>query len=348
MAGRTQKRRFQVIGALSAAALLSVAACSSPSDKGDGGEEIEIEIATWGSPEHISITSFIPAFEDALAERSDGRITVNHVPGGSLAEDVDMPLAIPRGTVEMGWTTMNGWSGVVPSMSIFDSPLVGSLSMEELNSALEDDSGLGGLLEADLEEAGVEMLAWAQLGPAAIVTGNEVRTPGDLSDSVIRTYSASGEKLVEAAGASAASLAFAEVYTGIQRGSVDGAHVGLQGIASQRLYEVADYAMVPSSHFGTAMSGWPVNKEWFDSLEMEDQEIIREAAAEAGAVSREAIIEDRDTAAATYEEEGMEFFTLTANDPEDDAWADLVAPLAADDEESFDPKLVEALQPSTQ
>ncbi len=352
---RAAGRRLRLNSIIAACGLVTVAACSPSESGGDGGggdtqaasecaDATEIEIATWGSPDHVSITSFVPAFEEELAERSDGRITVNHVPSGVIAEDGDMPVAVPRGTVEMGWTTINLWSGVVPSTGIFDSPLVGALSMEELNEAMEDPDGLGGLIESDLEDAGAIALGWAQLGPAAIVSQEPVRVPDDLAGLVIRTYSEGGEELIQAAGGSSVSLAFAEVYTALQVGSADGAHSGLQGIASQRYHEVADYAMVPSTFFGTPMAAWVGNKEWFESFCAEDQEIISEAADAAAATSREAIIEDRDALIQLAEDEGMEFFGLTSEDPEFAEWEELVAPIAEADRESYAPELVEALE----
>ncbi len=318
---------------------LTAAACSG----GDAADDtVEIEVATWGSPDHISITSFLPEFEDALAELSDGGITVEHVPSGALAEDGDMATAIPRGTVTMGLATSNLWSGAIKDTAIFDSPAL-TLSFEQLNDAMDDPEGLGGVLEAEYEDYGAVVLAWTQLGAGALISDEPIRVPSDLKGRVMRTYSEGGAKLVNAAGGSPASVAFAEVYTALQRGSVEGAHVGFQGIKSQRLFEVASQATVPAGFFGTSMPAWVVNKDWWDGLTDNQREIISEAAKRAETASRAAIAEDRAKLGAEYEDLGMTVFDLQPDDSEYPEWEEFVAPIADQAADEFSEKVIAAI-----
>lgn len=322
---------------------VTLAACGgSGGGQGEAGQPLNIELATWGSPDHENIASFVPAFEEALAERSDGRITLEHLSGGAIAEDVDMPVAIPAGTVQMGWATVNGWSGVVPSVRLFDSPAL-SVSPEQLADGLEDEQGLGGVLRGKFEQKGARVLAFSDLGAAVIVGKESIRTPDDLGGESVRVFSEGAAEIIEAAGGAPASIAFAEVYTALQRGTVDAAHTGLQGVQSQQLQEVSTQGIVPANFFGTTMMGWIANSSWWESLDSADQEIITEAAQEAEDVAREALTEGRQALIEMYAEQGLDVFVLTPEDPEYDAWAQLVEPLAESDRQDFDEDVVAAL-----
>ncbi|MCW2681271.1 MAG: dicarboxylate transporter, DctP subunit [Frankiales bacterium] len=325
------------------AASLGLAACGgSGGDTAEAGQPLNIELATWGSPDHENIASFVPAFAKALDEASDGRITLEHLSGGAIAEDVDMPVAIPAGTVQMGWSTVNGWSGVVPAVKIFDSPAL-AVTPEQLAEGLSDAAGLGGVLRDKFEEKGARVLAFSDLGAGVIVGKKDIRVPDDLKGEDVRVFSEGGAKIVEAAAGAPASIAFAEVYTALQRGTVDAAHAGLQGVQSQQLQEVTTKGLVPANFFGTTMMGWIANADWWDGLDEADQEIITEAAQEAEQVARKALTEGRQALIDSYGKAGLEVFVLTPEDQEYSAWESLVEPLAEADRKSLDQDAVAAL-----
>lgn len=349
------------LGVLSVALALLLAACGGGNgatddgatdepDTGDttgeaaGGdvEPLEIELATWGSPDHENITSFLPVFEEELDERSNGAITVEHFSGGALAEDVDMPTAIPAGTVQMAWTTVNGWTGVVDATRLFDSPAL-QLSIEELEAALDDEDGLGGVLRDRFRDEGAEVLAFSDLGPAVIVGTEEILVPDDLQGASVRVFSEGAAAIVDLAGGSPASIPFAEVYTALQRGTVEYAHTGLQGVDSQQLHEVTTHGLVPSSFFGTTMMGWMASLGWWEGLDEQQREIISAAADAAETASQEALVEGRQRLIDEYAEQDLDVHVLESGSDAYQQWQDLVEPLAEEDRESLDPEVVEAL-----
>lgn len=341
---RTFARSRPLVTVSLALAGLTLAACggSGAGSQDESGQPLTIELATWGSPEHENLVSFVPAFEKALAERSDGRITLEHLSGGAIAEDVDMPVAIPAGTVKLGWATVNGWSGVVPAVKVFDSPAL-QVTPEQLADGLADEDGLGGVLRAKFEEKGAVALAFSDLGAAVIVGKQEVRVPDDLRGKNVRVFSEGAAKIIEAAGGAPTSIAFAEVYTALQRGTVEAAHTGLQGVQSQQLQEVSEKGIVPASFFGTTMMGWIANKTWWDGLHPDDREIIEAAAQDAETAAREALTEGRQALLDTYAEQGLDIFVLEPDDEEFAAWAQLVEPLAKADREQLDKEVVAAV-----
>jgi TRAP-type C4-dicarboxylate transport system substrate-binding protein len=335
----SRRRLAPVTLALAALGLTACGGGGEGSPAEPGGEPFTIELASWGSPDHENIQCFVPAFEEALDDGSEGRISLEHLSGGALAEDVDMPVAIPAGTVDMGWSTVNGWSGVVPAVKVFDSPAL-QVSPENLADALDAEDGLGGVLQEKFQDQGARVLAFSDLGAAVIVGDKTIRVPDDLKGKSVRVFSEGAAKIIEEAGGDPASIAFAEVYTALQRGTVDAAHTGLQGVQSQQLQEVVSHGIVPANFFGTTMMGWIANEDWFNGLAEQDREIVASAADEAEDVCEKALAEGRQALIDQYGEQGLDVFVLDPEDTEYNAWAELVEPLVDADRKNLDQDVV--------
>ncbi|MHA7777956.1 TRAP transporter substrate-binding protein [Roseibium sp. M-1] len=302
-------------------------------------DQIEIPIATWGSPNHINVSTFVGKLTEVLKAETGGRVTVKHFPSGQLAEDADMPLAIPAGAVKLGWVTLNGWSGVFPDVKIADAPT--GLTMKQLEASTDAENGIKAVLDAQFREKGSTLLAITPLGPTVFVTNEPATKPNDFAGKKIRVYSEGTAALAQAIRAAPVQLPFADVYTGLQRGAIDGAITGFQGVGSQKMYEVAKYVLVPASFTGAGgYQGWVANLEWWEGLPGEDREIIAKAIREAEIYSREKIIEDRENLAAQYEAEGMTVVELTPDMPEYQAWVEATKPLMDEAEKSLSPDIL--------
>lgn len=136
-----------------------------------------IPLATWGGPNHINIRHFVPELEKALKERSSGSVTLEHYPGGQIAEDRDMPTAIPLGQVKTGWITVNGWTGTVSDTKVFDAPT--GLTMPQMDEIIDQPQGLMYQLNEKFKEKNSVLLGLADLGPPAIVSSKPLERPED-------------------------------------------------------------------------------------------------------------------------------------------------------------------------
>lgn len=286
---------------------------------GAQADVLEVPLATWGSPTHINVTSFVGTLEDDLAESSNGEITLKHFPSGQLAEDTDMPIAIPSGKVKFGWVALNGWTGILPDVKFADVPF--GLTMEQLGSTADGPDGIKAILNEQLSSKRMEILAITPQGPTIMVTNFKATVPSDFEGKKIRVYSEGLAELVRALGGAPVSLPFADVYTALQRGTIDGAVTGYNGVDSQKMYEVVKYLLVPSSFTGAGgYMGWVVNTPWWNEIDAEKQATIRASVGVAETASRKAMLDDRARLAAYYESKGMEVYELAAGTPEYSAW----------------------------
>lgn len=284
-----------------------------------------VPLATWGGPNHINIRHFVPELEKALKERSSGSVTLEHYPGGQIAEDGDMPTAIPTGQVKTGWITVNGWSGTVSDTKVFDAPT--GLTMSQMDEIIDQPQGLMYELNEKFKEKNSVLLALADLGPPAIVSNEPLERPEDFEGKKVRVFSQGQAEALEALGASPVSIPFADVYSALQYGTVDAAITGFQGISSQRLYEVTDYALVPASFFGTTMMGWAANKSWLNGLSENDKETVVNAFDVASHSNRKAILDEINELNKSYKEKGMKITRLGPESPQYEAWQTVMEPL---------------------
>lgn len=301
-------------------------------------KKLVVPIATWGSPNHINIVQFITPLKTALYRMTGERITVRHYPAGQIAQDVDMPISIPTGKVKLGWITISGWSGSVPDVNVTGAPE--GLTMAQVARATDMDKGLKEVLNRKFEAKGAKLVAVTDLGPAAFVSHKKVVAPADFKGLKVRVFSEGGAVTMQQLGAAPVKMPFADVYTAMQRGTIDAAMIGFQGVASQRMYEVSKFVLVPASFFGMGLQGWGANKQWWDNLHPADREILTKAVREAELICRYEIIKDRAGLAEVYRGKGMTVTELNPTMPEYKQWVTAMKPLLKKAERELSPEIL--------
>lgn len=302
--------------------------------------EVVVPVATWGSPTHINIVEFLGPLERYLEEKGGGRIVVKHFPSGQIAQDSDMPQSILFGRVKVGWSTLARWSGLVPDVKIGDAPT--GLTMAQFAEAL--DGGITAALDEQFREKGATILAVTDLGPVVIVSNRPVAVPGDLKGVKIRVFSEGTAELFRALGAAPAQIPFGEVYAALQRGVIDAALIGFQGVESQRVYEVCRHLLIPASFCGTGLQAYVANLEWWNGLADADRAVIGDGMKAAEAHCRAAIVADRARLADAYRAKGMTVTSLESGTPETAAWAAATRPVLEAAESSLSPAVIEPVR----
>jgi len=284
-----------------------------------------IPLATWGGTNHINIRHFVPALEQAFKDSKPNNLVLQHFPGGQLGEDKGMPIAIPTGQVKLGWITINGWTGTVPDTRIMDAPT--GLTMQQLDQLIDSPNGLMSVLQKKFEQKNTVLVGMADLGPPAIASKKPIRSPEDMKGMKVRVFSEGQAEAVKAFGGSPVNLAFADIYSAMQYGTIDAAILGFQGVSSQRVYEVAKHVLVPASFLGTTMMGWAANKPWFESLPEGDRKAFMKSMDIATHQNRKAIVEEIGDLTKDYEKRGMTVTFLSPEQPEYPKWKNATGPL---------------------
>jgi TRAP-type transport system periplasmic protein len=228
--------------------------------------------------------------------------------GGTLFSQGTELVALQRGNLELGNIAPQDIANQLPAWSILTSAYL-FRDPEHLMSFFESDAG------AEMKAMAEEQLGIHILGPTffgtrhvGLVPERKIETPEDMSG--IRLRMPPGEAwqfLGEALGANPTPMAYAEVYTGLQTGAIDGQDNPLPNVENMKFYEVMSQIALTSHLVGfdlltIASSAW-------DDMTPEQQEAFQAAADEAMAWSaaeherREAELAD------FFREQGLEIYT---------------------------------------
>lgn len=223
------------------------------------------------------------AMADILAEKTDGKATINVFDNATLGDEMESIQGTQMGTVDIAVTANSTLTNFVPDLSVFSLPFLFD-DAEQMDRALSDPD-VRAAIEEELEAKGFHLLAIFSAGTRHIMTKKPIDTLADMQGLKIRTMQNPAHvDTFNAFGANATPIAYSELYGALETGVVDGAEAANTNFYSQKFYEVApDWAVV----------GWlelvaPVimGKAAYDALPADVQAALDEAGMEAGAIER--------------------------------------------------------------
>lgn len=283
--GAVRRRRLSRMGAgLVAAGLLATAGCAGEisATGGDAAESVEIDMATVydaKSPQAVAAQQFA----DRVTEESDGEITINFFPNGSLGTEADNFNAVSNGELGMVLGGSTGIDMFAPEYLFFQTPYM-MKDVDHVRAFLESD--LHDDMVTKMDEKNIHLLGHIERGWRNTTANQSFSTPADLKGVKLRlpespTWIAAWKAL----GVRATPVALPELYSALQTGVVEASEGPYEQFATFSLQEVQDY-VVNTEHIFEVTEFW-VDKELYDSLTDEQRALIDEAAAEAVASGSE-------------------------------------------------------------
>ncbi|MEQ8848907.1 TRAP transporter substrate-binding protein [Botrimarina sp.] len=258
---------------------------------------------------------------ESLAQKSGGALRLLIAPNGQLGSETDCIELLQNGALALTKTSSAPLEAFVPEMALFGVPYV-FRSEEHFWRVAEGP--LGDELLAAGETAGLVGLCWYDAGARSFYTKKTpVQSPGDLAGLKIRVQnSQTALRMVEALGGSPTPLTFGELYTGLQQGLVDGAENNPPSFHSSRHFEVCkEYSLDEHTRVPDVLL---VSRIWWDRLDEQQREWLREAALESAEWQRTEWRRRTEEALAAVEEAGV-----TVRRPDTAAFAEKVAPMHA-------------------
>ena len=217
-------------------------------------------------------------FRDQLYEKTNGRIWMEIYPSGQLGDDAECYQGMQMGAVDM-------YRGNASSLTDFGKNQISALALPYIfrdRNHFWDvcTSELGNSILANLQECGTGMVALCFLDEGArnfFTTTKPVTKLADLAGQKIRVQqSALMMDTVAALGASPTPVDYAELYTALQSGIVDGAENPPASYYSNKFYEVAPYYVLDGHTYSPSVI--LISEMMWNSLSAEDQAIMREVA----------------------------------------------------------------------
>ena len=253
---------------------------------GDDGEQAKTEatytmnIGNVAATEH-PINIALRSFKEAVEERTNGDLVVNIHDNSVLGGELELLEQVNAGTlesaVEMGganWESYNGAADIALVPFLFE-------SIESGRKAWNNTDFSRKFEEEVINPYGATMLSVWESGMRHMT--NNVRPivePEDMADIDFRTSQNDMKlQMFEALNSSVQMIAFGELFTALQNGTVDGQENPLSNIESSSLDEVQKYLSLTGHMYDVCI--FICNTEWFESLPEEYQTIIMEEAANA-------------------------------------------------------------------
>lgn len=216
---------------------------------------------------------------EEVAKKTDGKLTVEVYPSSQLGDTADV-LEQAKGGTNVGVIIDTGMlADYVPDMAIYTAPYVFD-DVKEARAFIETD--LFASWDEDLATHGLRDLScnWYQ-GARHFLTNKPIRTPADLKGLRVRTMGSTvAQESMSALGAVPTSLAWSEVYSGLQQKVIDSAEAQLPAVYGASLHEVVDY-ITETGHF-LLYTALVISEEWFQSLPEDYRKILAEASKNAG------------------------------------------------------------------
>jgi len=234
-------------------------------------------VTTW-PPNFPIFMDGINRFAKDVKRMSRGQLNIQVFAGGELIPALQTFDAVSQGTVEIGHGAAYYWAGKIPAGQFFTSVPFG-MNAQGMNAWLYYGGGLDlwrelyaghNLVPFPMGNTGVQMGGWFRKPIESLesLKGLKMRIPG------------LGGKVIAKAGVNPVLLAGGEIYTALDRGTIDATEwVGPYHDLRLGLYRAAKYYYYPGWHEPGPTLELTINKKAWDTLPKHLQLIVENAAA---------------------------------------------------------------------
>lgn len=239
--------------------------------------EYEWKMATsWGGGPLMELGA--QAFADKVEMLTDGRLEVQVFTGGTLGKALNVSETVKNGVAQAGHTWM-GYDWGKDKTTVVFGGFAGSMDSERMLHWLYEGGGLQLWRDFRMEEFGVvSMPLFIRTAEAFLHSNKPVRTMDDLQGLKLRTAGAWLE-ISESMGASPVTMPGAEVYTSLERGTIEATEWGtLYENISPGFHKIAKYVIIPGVHQPVAPFELIINKEAYEALSERDRKLVDLAA----------------------------------------------------------------------
>lgn len=275
------------------------------------------------NPEGHIMTESAKFFAEQVERLSEGRIAVEIYPSGQMGDDAQCYRAMQIGSLDL-------YRGNCASLAEFGEPMVSVLALpyifrdrEHFWKVCESRLGQEILDDIQVKSGGIKGIAYLDEGARNFFARERpITRVEDMRNLKIRIQlSEMMEDTVAALGADTVPIAYVELYTALQSGSVDGAENPPLSYYYNKFYEVAPYYVKDGHTYAPGVI--LVSEMTWNTLSEEDQQALLEAARLTQDYNRVEIEKADDQAYRALERAGVEI--LEPEDPE--AWSDAMEPV---------------------
>lgn len=216
-------------------------------------------------------------FCQRVSDATDGTVTIKPYYSGALGDYVTVFEEVSKGSIDMSFNSIPVTFGEV--FGITGLPYLAS-SWNDAEKVFAPGSYLDTTMKDLCSGVGVELLGLYMVGAGGLATNKmpaNLETWGAKHDILIRVPNSDLHRIpMEAMGYNTQGINWAELFTAVQTGVVDGFVGGHAPTCYEQFRDVIKYYIQINNFFESA--GISINKATFDSLSERQQEALKEAA----------------------------------------------------------------------
>jgi tripartite ATP-independent transporter DctP family solute receptor len=263
------------------------------------------------TPFDVATAAVAAVFKSEVEARTGGAVMVELYPSGTLGNERETMEQVNAGITQSYIASVGGVAPFYPLVDITSMPF--AYSTYEVGCALYDGPFGKEFAEDIRQKTGMRVLGFIPQGFFQFTNSKHpIKSPEDLKGLKMRTMNNPLHiEFMNSLGAAATPVAWAEIYTALQTGVVDGQHNPITVINLGKLYEVQKYITLSNHMAGLYV--WVINDAWLETLSAEEKSAVL-GAAKAGVIAGRGIdrlIEATDKGLPTIAQK-MEVYTPTA------------------------------------
>lgn len=245
-------------------------------------------------------------FKEMVEEKTEGIVVVEIYPSSQLGTEMEMIEAVKMGSIE--GVRCGPFEDAAPELLIYTMPFLFS-DMDQVHRITRGD--ITERIIKNTEKNGLKVLAVGDVGEFRQFTNNSkpIATPEDIKGLKMRTPPMESiVKIMESLGGNPVSIPFSETYMALKTGVADGEENPYTNIEKMKFYEVQKYLSIVNYQYHAEMLYVPL--DWYNSLDVEIQDILVECAKEHMLIN-DALLKEESLQSLEILKANMEVNTLT-------------------------------------
>ena len=240
----------------------------------------------WNLPTVAAPSYFHTVNYNALAakvkEKSGGRMEIRIHPASSLYPSAELIPAVLDGRTELGTVLASYLTDVLLEIGPLELPFMTGSVEEHKKAALQ----LRPFYTERFARQGLKLLSIHAWPSQQIFSTVPIRSVADWKGKKIRVYGADSANIARLLGAAPVNINFGEVYSALEKRTVDGAMTSATNAEPMKFFEVAkylDYWYLA----GAAMEWLVANQKAWDALPRDLQQVVLDALKETNLEEKE-------------------------------------------------------------
>src|SRR2546426_9328100 len=256
---------------LTLVALVAGGATLAPAPAGAQAKPIVWNLPHVAAPTYYHTINYT-AFANKVKEKSQGRMEIRVHPASSLYPSHELIPALVDGRAEIGPVVSGYLTDILLEIGPLDLPFMTG-GLDEHRKAANQ---LRPFFTEMLAKRGLKLLTINAWPTQQLFSLQPIKTVADWKGKKIRVYGADSANTARALGAAPVSIGFGEVYTALEKKTVDGAMTSATNAEPMKFFEVSKF--INYWYLAGAGSEWFVaNQKAFDALPKDLQQAVSDS-----------------------------------------------------------------------